>query len=54
MRESCTVKKRGAKKRQTLERFSEAACRKEADGKLPGSEKGESYREEDGGAEQIG
>ncbi len=42
MRESCTEKKRGAKKRQNLEereRFSEAACRKEAERKDPGSEK---------------
>ncbi len=40
MRESCTEKKRGAKKRQNLEereRFSEAACRKEAERKDPGS-----------------
>lgn len=59
MKGSCTEKKRGAKKRQNLEereRFSEAACRKEAEGKDPGSEKGERCREEeeDRGAEQRG
>lgn len=47
MRESCTEKKRGAKKRQNLEerkRFSEAACRKEAERKEPGSERRELQR----------
>lgn len=42
MRERCAEKKRGGKKRQNLEereRFSEAACRKEAEGEDPGGEK---------------
>lgn len=56
MRESCTEKKRGAKKGRIWKRekrFSKAAYRKEAEGKDRAGEKGGRCREEEEDREAV-